>query len=197
MGTPSFTEAIEARDAAMKQVEAGAGVAFADAAREFVVAYLARNGAVSSETLTDAAVASGIKPKNTTRAFGPVYASLARQGVIEIVGRVRRRKGHATTGGNVWQLAQKNTIWALTIDNEFNLTTRLFKTRDDAVRSAAQYCQEWWGDTALSEADDGETVPSDNEEIVRLYFNDERISGRERLDISAFNAETFTAIERN
>lgn len=76
----------------------------ADAARAFVLAYLRTHGASPGEDITDAAKAAGHRP-HEDRAFGPVYATLARRGLIVTAGFCMRRKGNATAGGRVWGLA--------------------------------------------------------------------------------------------
>ena len=95
--------AIQRRDSAMAKVQANAGETFGRLAREFIVQYLSANGATPGEDITDACVAAGIEPHDT-RAFGPVYMSLSKKGVIRKAGMVPRRKGHATAGGYVWEL---------------------------------------------------------------------------------------------
>lgn len=77
---------------------------FRERAKAFVLGYLAQHGASSGELMTDAAKLSGIKPPDD-RAFGPVYATLARSGQIVAPGFCARRKGHGTAGGRVWRLA--------------------------------------------------------------------------------------------
>ncbi len=77
---------------------------FRERAQAFVLGYLAQHGASSGELMTDAAKLAGIKPPDD-RAFGPVYAVLARRGLIVAAGFCARRKGHGTAGGRVWRLA--------------------------------------------------------------------------------------------
>ena len=76
---------------------------FKDRAAKFVLIYLAAHGVSSGELITDACKLSGIRPPDD-RAFGPVYASLARANQIECAGFVARRKGHGTSGGRLWRL---------------------------------------------------------------------------------------------
>lgn len=71
-------------------------------AKAFVVAYLKEHGATSGEVLTNACKAAGIAAHDD-RSYGPVYMSLARAGVIEKCGSVRREKGNGTSGGNLWR----------------------------------------------------------------------------------------------
>lgn len=100
-----MTEVKEARDRAMGLVAANAesrAPGFAALARAFALAYLRERGDSSGEAITDACKAAGVVPHDD-RAFGPVYAGLARDGLIERVGHVARRKGHGTAGGNVWR----------------------------------------------------------------------------------------------
>lgn len=95
----------EARDLAMGAVAANAEAhapGFAARARAFTLAYLRERGDASGEAITDACKAAGIFPHDD-RAFGPVYAGLVRDGLIEKVGQATRKKGHGTAGGNVWR----------------------------------------------------------------------------------------------
>jgi hypothetical protein len=46
----------------------------------------------------------GYRPHDQ-RAFGPVYAGLARRGAIKCLGFCERQKGHGTSGGRIWSLA--------------------------------------------------------------------------------------------
>lgn len=96
------------RDAAMEQVADHAEdeePGFADEARAFVIAFLARYGPAPAEHITDACKRAGIVPHDD-RAFGPVYMTLARREQIVKVGSVRRERGHGTAGGNVWALRE-------------------------------------------------------------------------------------------
>jgi hypothetical protein len=94
------------RDAALAQVEANAGPCFKARALRFVVEYLREHGERSGEEITDAAKAAGITPENTDRAFGPVYASLLKDGLIQRVGFCLRKKGHGCSGGSVYRLSK-------------------------------------------------------------------------------------------
>lgn len=105
---PSFGEALAARDEAVTRVAANAEEAspgFAEAARAFVLARLAR-GPATAEDLTDAAIAAGIIPHDL-RAFGPVILSLSRARLIVKAGHCARRRGHNTAGGNLWKLSEQ------------------------------------------------------------------------------------------
>jgi hypothetical protein len=95
---------IEQRDDAMARVAQKAGDGFAAAAETFVVTFLSRHIEAHGERITDACKAAGIVPHDD-RAFGPVYMRLARQGRICKVRQEPRRKGHGTSGGNVWRIA--------------------------------------------------------------------------------------------
>lgn len=75
---------------------------FRDEATAFVLNYLTRHGRTTGEELTLACKAAGIIPHDD-RAFGPVYMTLSRRGLIEKVGTVARTRGHGTSGGNVWR----------------------------------------------------------------------------------------------
>ena len=94
------------RDRAIERVAQAAedrAPGFLDRARAFVVAYLESYGPTSGEVLTLQCRQAGIIPHDD-RAFGPVYSVLARRGVIEKVGTIRRERGHGTAGGNVWAI---------------------------------------------------------------------------------------------
>lgn len=62
-------------------------------------------GQCSGEVLTDVAIAHGARPHDA-RAFGPVFLSLSRRGLIRTVSYCLRTKGHGTAGGRVWGLVQ-------------------------------------------------------------------------------------------
>lgn len=72
-------------------------------ATAFVCAYLRHHSAAAGEDITDACRAAGICPPDD-RAFGAVYQGLVRAGLIAKCGSAPRRKGHATSGGNVWRM---------------------------------------------------------------------------------------------
>jgi hypothetical protein len=112
----TLEQAIAARDSAMAAVEAKAEAtqpAFVDMAAAFIVAYLRVNGAASSETITYACKESGLIPHDD-RAFGPVYMRLSRQKVIAKQGHCVRRRGHGTSGGNIWGLGEHSGKMAQT-----------------------------------------------------------------------------------
>lgn len=75
-----------------------------DGAAAFIVEHLRQRGPTSGEDLTDAAIAAGFTVHDA-RAYGPVYAKLARRGAIKCVGYCERRRGHGTAGGRVWGIA--------------------------------------------------------------------------------------------
>lgn len=94
------------RDAAIATVERNAGQPFSERASAYVLTFLEANGQASGEELTDACRAKGIVAHDD-RAMGPVLMSLSRQKLIEKCGTAVRRKGHLTSGGNIWQLTTK------------------------------------------------------------------------------------------
>lgn len=57
---------------------------------------------MSGEELVDACQARGLVPHDS-RAFGAVFGTLARRGLIEAVGYAPRRKGHGTSGARMWK----------------------------------------------------------------------------------------------
>jgi hypothetical protein len=83
-----------------------AGPAFLSRAQNYVVLHLRKHGPTSSEMLTDACKAAGIRTAED-RAFGAVYAALSRAGLIEKAGDCKRAKGHGTAGGILWRLTPK------------------------------------------------------------------------------------------
>lgn len=97
-------EQMELRDQVMAQVESNAGPVFRDRARSFILGHLTSYRERSGEEITDACKAAGIIPHDD-RAFGPCFMALAREGKIIKTGHCERRKGHGTSGGNVWRLA--------------------------------------------------------------------------------------------
>lgn len=98
-----MTDAAAERDAAIAQVARHAGDAFLEMACQFVTDYLLAHGETPGEDLTFACIQAGIAPHDD-RAFGHVYRSLARRGTIQKCGVVPRKRGHLTSGGNVWRL---------------------------------------------------------------------------------------------
>lgn len=93
------------RDVVLAQLEKRAGEMFAEKAGDFVLSYLTQCGVSSAEDITDSAKAAGISPViGDDRAFGAIYHSLARRGLIVKSGYCQRRKGHGTSGGNLWRL---------------------------------------------------------------------------------------------
>jgi len=102
---PAPSEVRALRDAAMAQVAENAAPIFdARGAAEFMVNYLRSHGATAGEWLTIACKAAGFCPHDD-RAFGPVFYELVRAHRIRKVGIVKRRRGHGTSGGNVWEAA--------------------------------------------------------------------------------------------
>lgn len=103
---PTLADAQERGERAMASVSAKAeerSPGFAERARECALRRL-REGPATAEELTDCCLREGVRAHDL-RAFGPVYASLARKGLIVRVGEARRRRGHGTHGGGVWALA--------------------------------------------------------------------------------------------
>jgi hypothetical protein len=78
---------------------------FTEKATAAIVAHLQVVKECSGEVLTDVARAKGAVPHDD-RAFGAVFKSLARRGVIRHVGFCLRTKGHGTAGGRIWGIAQ-------------------------------------------------------------------------------------------
>lgn len=77
---------------------------FSAKAEAAILAHLKAVGRASGEELTGVARAQGAVPPDD-RAFGPVYASMARRGLIRTAGFCMRAKGNGTAGGRIWALA--------------------------------------------------------------------------------------------
>lgn len=78
------------------------------AARAAVLELLADGVARSGEQLVDHCLRLGIVPHDA-RAFGSVFGTLARNGLIEAVGFAARRKGHGTSGARMWKATKEVT----------------------------------------------------------------------------------------
>lgn len=102
--TLELWQAVAAGNRGMAQAAANAGPAFIDKARAFVLSELGRRGPLSGEVLTDCCKLAGIIP-HSDRAFGAVYMSLSKRGLIVKCGYGPRRKGHACAGAITWCLA--------------------------------------------------------------------------------------------
>lgn len=103
----TLDDAIEQGRVAMESVAKTAGELFLEAAQEFVLSYLEKHGATNGEDLTYSCLQAGIVPHDD-RAFGHVYRSLSRARRIEKCGFVARKRGHGTSGGNVWRLVKSD-----------------------------------------------------------------------------------------
>lgn len=73
-----------------------------EGAARFILGWLRRHGPTPGETLTDRAIEHGYHCHDS-RAFGPVYASLARKKLIACSGYCLRKRGNGTAGGRIWQ----------------------------------------------------------------------------------------------
>lgn len=78
---------------------------FSERAITFVWKCLLARGPMSSEKLTAACKEIGIIPHDD-RAFGSVYQTLSRRGLIVKAGTCARERGHGTSGGIVWKLKE-------------------------------------------------------------------------------------------
>lgn len=98
-----FDGVLAARDAAMATVEANAGPEFAERAAAFVLEFL-QSGEATAETVVSEGERRGIRAHDS-RAWGPVFFRLSKAGLIVKCGFAPRRKGHGTSGGNLWRKA--------------------------------------------------------------------------------------------
>lgn len=78
---------------------------FRSKAERAILTHLQAVGQASGEVLTDVAVAHGARPHDQ-RAFGPIFMSLSRRGLIRTVGFCMRTKGNGTAGGRIWGLVR-------------------------------------------------------------------------------------------
>ena len=78
---------------------------FTKTAQDAILAHLQVVGQASGEVLTDIAIARGARCHDA-RAFGSVFAGLARKNKIRTVGFCIREKGHGTAGGRIWGLCK-------------------------------------------------------------------------------------------
>lgn len=70
-------------------------------AADYILSTLRREGDQSGEQLVMQARNAGFVPHDD-RAFGSLFASLKRKGLIAVVGSCNRRRGHGTSGGRIW-----------------------------------------------------------------------------------------------
>lgn len=103
MTTATMDQVAAERDAALDSVARNAGNAFLAKAMQFTLGYLSEHQSQSGEAITLACKDAGIIPHDD-RAFGAVYARLAKLGQIEKCGFAQRKRGHLTSGGNIWRL---------------------------------------------------------------------------------------------
>lgn len=94
---------VHQRDVILARLQQRAGEDFMRRACEHVLMLLAVRP-TSGERLTEMCKLAGIVPPNGDRAFGAVYSSLAKKGLIQKVGTCLREKGNGTSGGNIWGL---------------------------------------------------------------------------------------------
>lgn len=104
---PPIVQARSVGQAAAEKAQARAersDPTFSERAAKHILYSLGHLKEASGEALTDLCKRDGITAPDD-RAFGAVYAQLVRKGQIRCVGFVPRAKGHGTSGGRVWRLA--------------------------------------------------------------------------------------------
>lgn len=101
--TNARADGAEAGARCADKAERVAAPEFREKARKAILDHLSVVRSCSGEVLTDIAIAKGARPHDA-RAFGPVFAKLAREGKIRTVGYCARVRGHGTSGGRVWAL---------------------------------------------------------------------------------------------
>src|SRR5690242_7889997 len=75
-----------------------------EGAKSSILAILCARGATPGEALVDLLRIRGFNPHDG-RAFGPVFASLAKAGEIVTVGYQNRKRGKGAAGCRIWDLA--------------------------------------------------------------------------------------------
>lgn len=78
---------------------------FSEKAAAAILSHLRVVRQASGEVLVDVAIAMGARCSDS-RAFGSVFSTLARKGLIRTVGFCLRTKGNGTAGGRVWSICQ-------------------------------------------------------------------------------------------
>jgi hypothetical protein len=78
---------------------------WSEQAMAFILKAMVGKSSVTGEDLVDQCKKAGILPPTTDRAFGPIFMSLSKKGVIRRIGFEARRKGHAAPGASMWTLA--------------------------------------------------------------------------------------------
>lgn len=79
---------------------------FSETAKRAILAHLSAVGQASGEDLVDVAIAHGATPPDA-RAFGGIFQSLSRaKQIVCIRSDLPRKRGHGTSGGKLWGLAQ-------------------------------------------------------------------------------------------
>ena len=79
---------------------------FSAKAEAAILAHLQAVGQCPGEDLTEIAKAHGAIPQDD-RAFGAVYQSLSRRGLIKTVGFCLRKRGNGTAGGRIWGICDQ------------------------------------------------------------------------------------------
>lgn len=100
---PTIKQAEAERDLAILRTTVSNGPEFGRLAKEHILERL-KEGPVSGEELVLSCKNSGIIPEKDDRAFGGIFMSLSKKGLIVKAGSVQRRRGHNTGGGIVWAL---------------------------------------------------------------------------------------------
>lgn len=96
----------EERDTAIAQVATNAGQNFISQAMRHAVNFLKGRDSASGEEITDSCREAGIAAHDD-RAMGAVLRNLSKDKLIVKAGFCQRKKGHLTSGGNLWRLAAK------------------------------------------------------------------------------------------
>lgn len=76
---------------------------FSAKAEKAILDHLRVVGQCSGEVLTDVAMAHGARPHDA-RSFGPIYSSLLRRKLIQVVGYAPRLKGHGSMGAKIYAI---------------------------------------------------------------------------------------------
>lgn len=110
MSQLTIEDAIAAGQEAMQQcADKAESLGFStDAARDFVIGWLALSGPAWGEDMVDAAERLGRADLRThkPKAWGGVFSALSKKGRIRCIELGLRRKGHGTAGARKWSLVQ-------------------------------------------------------------------------------------------
>ncbi len=63
------------------------------------------------------------------------------------------------------------TVWVVTIENEYNISTFVYDNEAAAKKHLHDYVREWWTDVANMPEVELEECPDDYDVAIPMYFN--------------------------